>query len=359
MRFNVLGGVADAGGALQQLGEGRRADFVGGLHNGAALPLHQALVHLHHIALLHGLEVRETAVAFNLLLQAGGAENHVGVGNFQRLEVVGAALQALKDVGHTGIGHDGAAEHIAGNSAAVQIVEVAGGGDGILGHNAVDVVQGDKDVLGGGDTFVITGLAPQQRRGNLGIQPLEVGAVGGGLHRKHSDAGLFQGALSAAAVGIHQHQIRLQGLDGLHAVGGDFLQLIQSGLGAALAGAGQLGLAAQGQDDVRQAGGKHHHAGGPGGDGHAVYLHGEHTGGRHIGNNIVHLGAAREGAAPQQNTKGQSQNTPDGAAYTHHFQSTSFPGKARKTDRPAHSSWRVDSILPRVAVLCQLPRKSP
>ena len=79
----------------------------------------------------------------------------------------------------------------------------------------------------------------------------------------------------------HQHQIRLQGLDGLHAVGGDFLQLVQSGLGAALAGAGQLGLAAQGQDDVRQAGGKHHHAGGPGGDGHAVYLHGEHTGGRH------------------------------------------------------------------------------
>ena len=168
--FNLLGGIAGQSGAgLQQFREGIRADFISSIDNRAALPLHQRGVQLKDLILLDSLEIAETAVVFDFFFQPRGAENHIGIGHFQSVEVIGTTLHTLKNVGNTGIGHDGAAEHITGYRTALQIIEIARRGHCILRNNAVDVVQSDEDILGSSNTCIVTSLSSGESRRHLGI----------------------------------------------------------------------------------------------------------------------------------------------------------------------------------------------
>ena len=210
-------------------------------------------------------------------------------------------------------------QHVAGDRLALQVVEVAGGGDPVVGHDAVDVVQGQEDVLGGGDARVVPGAGAAQGGGDLGVQALEVLAVGGGLHLQHSEPRVPQGVADAVGAGIGQHQVG-GGVDHrLGVIPGDFGQVLETLLGAVLAAQGQLGLAAQGQHHVRQAGGEHRHLLGPGGDGHLVYLHGELPGGGHAGDDLAYVGTACQRAAGQNHTKHQRAQAPETAMQLHSF----------------------------------------
>ena len=136
-------------------------------------------------------------------------------------------------------------------------------------------------------------------------------------------------------------------------------------MGALLGPGHQLGLVAQGQDHVGQAGREHRHLLGFGGNGHAVDLHRVLPGGGG-GNDVGHVGAAREGNAGDQQAQGQGKQAPGPVvAMVHVTHSLSFH-KDRPRPQAAGLSqifheWTFKSrrqkaplcILPFLPLMCQ------
>ena len=110
-----------------------------------------------------------------------------------------------------------------------------------LGTMRLMLSRDRKMSLGGGDARVVPGAGASQGGGDLGVEALEVLAVGGGLHLQHREPRVPQGVADAVGAGIGQHQVG-GGVDHrLGVVPGDFGQVLEALLGAVLAAQGPAG----------------------------------------------------------------------------------------------------------------------
>ncbi len=312
LALNFAGGVRGLGALFRQLRESRPADFQGAFHNGAALPLHQPGLQLKNFTAAHRLQVGEPGIRLQLILKARSAENDVGVGHAQGVVIKLSAHNIFKHIGYARIGHNGAAQHVPGHGAAAQVIEIAGRDHRIVGHHPGDLIQGQKDILGGGNARVVTGTAAGKSGRNLGEQALIAAAVRSRGDVQHRQPRIPQGFLRRGAGRVQQHQVRVYGGNRLGVRGIHLLQVPQAFLGALRAARHQLGFQIQRQHHIGQAGRKHRHPLGFGGNGHTVYVHWKLPG-RHAGGQVRQSGAGGKAAAQQD----QNQHKDGGSLETH------------------------------------------